>query len=64
MVYLFIEYDNILGYDTIADVTGLVGDIEDIKASLDKEAGANEAKEGIKASKDIVDVVSSLVDKD
>ena len=55
---------SILGYDTIGDVTGLVGDIEDIKASLDKEAGANEAKGGIKASKDIVDVVGSLVDKD
>lgn len=53
----------ILGFDTVGDVANLINDVEDIKASLDKEAGANEGKGGIKAGKDIVDVVSDIIDK-
>lgn len=55
---------SILGLDTVASVAGLVDDIDSIKAATDKEAGAYEHKGGISGAKDIVDVVSDLIDKD
>ena len=52
---------SILGLDTLASVTGLVDDVETIKASLDKEAGAYEKAEGKSAVQDVVEVVSDLI---
>ena len=55
---------SILGLDNVASVAGLVGDVDSIKAALDKEAGANEKKSGIDGAKDIVEVVSDVISKD
>ncbi len=55
---------SILGLDTLASVTGLVDDVETIKAALDKEAGAYEKAEGQSAAKDVVEVVSDLISKE
>ena len=55
---------SILGLDTVASVAGLVDDIDSIKGAVDKEAGAHEHSAGISGAKDIVEVVSDLVDKD
>nr|MCR4856013.1 hypothetical protein [Erysipelotrichaceae bacterium] len=55
---------SILGLDTLGSVAGLVGDVDSIKAALDKEAGANEKKSGIDGAKDIVEVVSDVINKD
>ena len=53
----------VLGFDTVSSVAGLVGDVESIQAALDDEAGAYEKSEGKGAAKDIVDVVSDLMDQ-
>ncbi|MBQ1482884.1 MAG: hypothetical protein IIZ28_04865 [Erysipelotrichaceae bacterium] len=55
---------SILGLDTVASVAGLVDDVDSIKAAADKEAGANERKYGVEGAKDIVDVVSDIINKD
>jgi hypothetical protein len=55
---------SILGLDTVASVAGLVDDIDSIKGAVDKEAGAHEHSAGVSGAKDIVEVVSDLVDKD
>ncbi|MBQ6335059.1 MAG: hypothetical protein IJI46_08335 [Erysipelotrichaceae bacterium] len=55
---------SILGYDTVASVAGLVDDVDSIKAAIDEEAGANEHRYGVDGAKDIVEVVSDLVNKD
>ena len=55
---------SILGYDGVASVAGLVDDIDSVKAALDKEAGAYEGKNAISGAKDIVEVVSDIIDKD
>lgn len=55
---------SILGFDTVASVAGLVDDVNSVKAALDEEAGAHEAKGGVSGAKDIVEVVTDLVDKD
>ena len=57
------DISGVLGMDTLSSVTGLVGDLETIQAALDKEAGTYEAAEGVTAAKDVIDVVSDLVDK-
>ena len=54
---------SILGFDGVASVAGLVNDIDSIKSALDEEAGANEGKKGVKATKDVVDVVSDIISK-
>ncbi len=53
----------ILGFDTVSSVAGLVSDVESIQAALDEEAGAYEKSEGKSAAKDIVEVVTDLMDK-
>ena len=53
---------SILGLDKIASVAGLVDDIDSIKSAMDKEAGANEIKNGVLGAKDIIDVVKELKD--
>ncbi|MBR4471926.1 MAG: hypothetical protein IKS54_11510 [Erysipelotrichaceae bacterium] len=55
---------SILGYDGVASVAGLVDDVDSVKAALDKEAGAYEGKNAISGAKDIVEVVSDIIDKD
>lgn len=55
---------SVLGYDGVASVAGLVDDIDSVKAALDKEAGAYEGKNAISGAKDIVEVVSDIIDKD
>ena len=55
---------SILGLDTVASVAGLVDDVDSIKAAMDKEAGAYEGKGAISGAKDIVDVVTDIIDKD
>ena len=57
------DISGVLGMDTLSSVTGLVGDLETIQAALDKEAGTYEVAEGVTAAKDVIDVVSDLVDK-
>ena len=54
---------SILGLDTVASVAGLVDDVDTIKAAFDKEAGTYEEAEGVSSAKDMVDVVSDLIDK-
>ena len=54
---------SIMGFDTVASVAGLVDDVDSIKSSLDEEAGANEINYGVEGAKDIVDVVTDLLDK-
>lgn len=53
---------SILGLDKIASVAGLVDDIDSIKSAMDKEAGANEIKNGVLGAKDIIDVVKEFKD--
>ena len=48
----------------MAEVAGLVDDIDSIKGVLDKEAGAYEGKSGISGAKDIVDVIKDLSGKE
>lgn len=55
---------SILGLDAVASVAGLVDDVDSIKAAVDKEAGAYERKYGVEGAKDIVDVVSDIVNKE
>ena len=52
----------VLGFGTVSGVAGLVSDVESIQAALDEEAGAYEHSEGKDAAKDIVDVVTDLLD--
>lgn len=52
----------VLGFGTVSGVAGLVSDVESIQAALDEEAGAYEHSEGKDAAKDIVDVVTDLMD--
>jgi len=54
---------SILGLDTLGSVVGLVGDVESIRDASDEEAGAYERKEGVSGAKDIVEVVTDLLDK-
>lgn len=54
---------SIMGMDTLASVSGLVGDIEAIRDAGEEDAGANENKNAILGAKDIVDVVKDLTDK-
>ena len=54
---------SILGLDTVASVAGLVDDVDTIKAAFDKEAGTYEEAEGVASAKDMVEVVSDLIDK-
>lgn len=55
---------SILGLETIASVTGLVEDIDDIQTAINKESGVSEEADGALAAKDIVEVVSDLINKD
>lgn len=55
---------SILGFDTIASVTGLVEDINDIKTAVDKESGLSEEVDGVEAAKDVVEVISDLINKE
>ena len=55
---------SILGFDEVASVAGLVDDIDSIKSAMDKESGVHEKSAGIEGAKDIVDVVSDIVNKD
>ncbi len=54
---------SIMGMDTLASVSGLVGDIDDIKTAGEEGTGAYEKKNAILGAKDIVDVVKDLTDK-
>lgn len=54
---------SIMGMDTLASVSGLLGDIEAIRDAGEEDAGANENKNAILGAKDIVDVVKDLTDK-
>ncbi|MBR0416274.1 MAG: hypothetical protein IJI56_00500 [Firmicutes bacterium] len=53
---------DILGYDRVSDIAGLVGDIKNIKKAVSKDAGAYEAKKGVKGAKDIAEVVTDIAD--
>lgn len=55
---------SILGYDTVSSVAGLVDDIDSIKEAINKEAGSNEVKGAYDAGKDIIEVVSDVINKD
>ena len=55
---------SILGLDKVADVVGLVDDVDSIRKAIDEEAGTHEEVSGVKAGKDIVDVVSDIIKKD
>ncbi|MBQ6655058.1 MAG: hypothetical protein IJM79_05985 [Erysipelotrichaceae bacterium] len=52
---------SILGLDTVGSIAGLVGDVEGIRDAVDEESGAYEQKEGVSAAKDIVEVVSDII---
>ena len=54
---------SIMGMDTLASVSGLVGDIEAMKDAGQEDAGANEKKNAIMGARDIVDVAKDLADK-
>ena len=54
---------SIMGMDTLASVSGLVGDIEAMKDAGEKDAGANEKKNAILGAKDIIDVAKDLADR-
>ena len=54
---------SILGFDTVASVVGLVDDVDTIKSALDKESGTYEEAEGVDAAKDVVDVISDIINK-
>ena len=55
---------DIMGYDRVSDIAGLVGDIKSIKSAAKKDAGAYERKKGVKGAKDIVKVAKDLTDGD
>lgn len=55
---------SLFGFEEVADVAGLVDDVESVKSALDKEAGANEKRSGVEGAKDFVEVVSDLVDRE
>ncbi len=55
---------SILGLDTVASVAGLVDDVDSIKTAVNKESGVHEKSAGIEGAKDIVDVVSDIVNRD
>ena len=63
MSTIIADIAGILGFDTVSSVAGLVSDVESIQAALDEEAGAYEKSEGKSAAKDIVEVVTDLMDK-
>ncbi|MBQ1566452.1 MAG: hypothetical protein IIZ80_01025, partial [Erysipelotrichaceae bacterium] len=54
---------SIMGMDTLASVSGLVGDIEAMKDAGEEDAGANEKKNAILGAKDIIDVAKDLADR-
>ena len=54
---------SIMGWDTVGNVAGLVNDVDAIKSALTKEGGAYEKKKGVKAVKDINEVVGDLKDQ-
>ena len=53
---------SILGLDKVASVAGLVGDVDDIKSSLEAKMGGNEFHTTKDAVEDFVDVVSDIID--
>ncbi len=53
---------SIMGWDQVGDIAGLVNDADAIKTAFKKDGGAYEKKKGVKAAKDITDVVSDLTD--
>ena len=54
---------SILGLETLASVVGLVDDVDTIKTALDKESGRHEEVEGMSAAKDVVEVISDIINK-
>ena len=54
---------SIMGMDTLASVSGLVGDIEAMREASEEDAGANEKKNAILGAKDIIDVAKDFADK-
>ena len=60
---LISDIASILGFDKVAGVAGLVGDIEAIRDALDKDAGANEYKNGAIGVHDIIEVARDLKDR-
>ena len=54
---------SILGLEKISSVAGLVGDVDDIKSSLQAKIGGNEIKTTKEAAEDIIDVVSEIIEK-
>ena len=60
---LISDIASILGFDKVAGVAGLVGDIESIRDALDKDAGANEYKNGAIGVHDIIEVARDLKDR-
>jgi len=54
---------SIMGMDTLASVSGLVGDIEAMRDAGEEDAGANEKKNAILGARDIIDVAKDLTDK-
>ncbi|MBR4462626.1 MAG: hypothetical protein IKS51_08615 [Erysipelotrichaceae bacterium] len=53
---------SIMGWDQVEDIAGLVNDVDAIRNAFKKDGGAYERKKGVKAAKDITDVVSDLTD--
>ncbi|MBO4538210.1 MAG: hypothetical protein J5694_05010 [Erysipelotrichaceae bacterium] len=53
---------SILGLDTVGSIAGLVGDVEDIASAVKDDSGAHEQKKGVKAIKDIAEVVNDIVE--
>ena len=54
---------SIMGMDTLASVSGLVGDIEAMRDAGEEDAGANEKKNAILGAKDIIDIAKDLADR-
>ena len=52
----------ILGLDTVAAVSGLLGKLSDVRAALGKEAGAYEKAEGAEAAGEIAETIRDLAD--
>ena len=55
---------SILGFEKTAAVAGLMDDLDAIRSAVNKEAGANEAKGAISGAKDMIEVVSDLVNRE
>ncbi|MBQ6560586.1 MAG: hypothetical protein IJL85_07145 [Erysipelotrichaceae bacterium] len=53
---------SIMGWDQVGDIAGLVNDVDAIKTAFKKGGGAYERKKGVKAAKDISEVVGDLTD--